>query len=92
MIPTFRLIISDYNFKRTKRIFRAHIVNALQKSLLPSLVNDKFVQGDNVDPGMLMAEPGGDVEVDIPPEPELDAEVDDEVDAELEDELLRFRN
>jgi hypothetical protein len=88
MIPTLR---TDYKrlttSKEQRDSFRAHIVNAIKKSLLPSLVNDKFVQGDNVDPGMLMAEPGGDAEVDIPPEPELDAEIDD-LDAELEDELL----
>jgi hypothetical protein len=89
MIPTLR---TDYKrlttSKEQRDSFRAHIVNAIKKSLLPSLVNDKFVQGDSVDPGMLMAEPADDTEVDIPPEPELDAEVDDEIDAELEDELL----
>jgi len=89
MIPTLR---TDYKrlttSKEQRDSFRAHIVNAIKKSLLPSLVNDKYVQGTDVDPGMLMAEPGGDAEVDIPPEPELDAEVDDELDAELEDELL----
>jgi len=89
MIPTLR---TDYKrlttSKEQRDSFRAHIVNAIKKSLLPSLVNDKYVQGDTVDPGMLMAEPGGDAEVDIPPEPEFDAGVDDEVDADLEDELL----
>ena len=89
MIPTLR---TDYKrlttSKEQRDSFRAHIVNAIKKSLLPSLVNDKFVQGDSVDPGMLMAEPADDTEVDIPPEPELDAEIDDEIDAELEDELL----
>ena len=84
MIPTLR---TDYKrlttSKEQRDSFRAHIVNAIKKSLLPSLVNDKYVQGDNVDPGMLMAEPGGDAEVDIPPEPELDAEIDDELDDEL---------
>ena len=85
MIPTLR---TDYKRLTTSKdqrdSFRAHIVNAIKKSLLPSLVNDKYVQGTDVDPGMLMAEPGGDAEVDIPPEPELDADVD----ADLEDELL----
>jgi hypothetical protein len=89
MIPTLR---TDYKrlttSKEQRDSFRAHIVNAIKKSLLPSLVNDKFVQGDNVDPGMLMAEPGADTEVDVPPEPELEAGVEDEIDAELEDELL----
>ncbi len=89
MIPTLR---TDYKrlttSKEQRDSFRAHIVNAIKKSLLPSLVNDKFVQGDAVDPGMLMAEPADDTEVDVPPEPELDAEIDDEIDAELEDELL----
>jgi len=89
MIPTLR---TDYKrlttSKEQRESFRAHIVNAIKKSLLPSLVNDKFVQGDNVDPGMLMAEPGGDAEVDIPPDPELDAEVDDELAPDVEDELL----
>ena len=87
MIPTLR---TDYKrlttSKEQRDSFRAHIVNAIKKSLLPSLVNDKYVQGTDVDPGMLMAEPGGDAEVDIPPDPELDAEVDD--DLNLEDELL----
>ena len=87
MIPTLR---TDYKrlttSKEQRDSFRAHIVNAIKKSLLPSLVNDKFVQGANVDPGMLMAEPGGDAEIDIPPDPELDAQVDD--DLNLEDELL----
>ena len=85
MIPTLR---TDYKrlttSKEQRDSFRAHIVNAIKKSLLPSLVNDKFVQGDNVDPGMMLAEPGGDAEIDIPPEPELEAGVD----TELEDELL----
>jgi len=85
MIPTLR---TDYKrlttSKEQRESFRAHIVNAIKKSLLPSLVNDKFVQGTDVDPGMLMAEPGGDAEIDIPPEPELDAEID----TDLEDELL----
>ena len=87
MIPTLR---TDYKrlttSKEQRDSFRAHIVNAIKKSLLPSLVNDKYVQGTDVDPGMLMAEPGGDTEVDIPPEPEFDAEVEDDTD--LEDELL----
>ena len=89
MIPTLR---TDYKrlttSKEQRDSFRAHIVNAIKKSLLPSLVNDKFVQGDNVDPGMLMAEPDGDTEVDIPPEPEFDAEVEDELDTGIDDELL----
>lgn len=93
MIPTLR---TDYKrlttSKEQRESFRAHIVNAIKKSLLPSLVNDKFVQGDNVDPGMLMAEPGGDTEVDIPPEPEFEAEVEDDAEDDvgtgLEDELL----
>ena len=87
MIPTLR---TDYKrlttSKEQRDSFRAHIVNAIKKSLLPSLVNDKYVQGTDVDPGMLMAEPGGDTEVDIPPEPEFDAEVENDTD--LEDELL----
>jgi hypothetical protein len=85
MVPTLR---TDYKrlttSKEQRDSFRAHIVNAIKKSLLPSLVNDKYVQGTDVDPGMLMAEPGGDAEVDIPPEPEFDAGVD----LDLEDELL----
>ena len=89
MIPTLR---TDYKrlttSKEQRDSFRAHIVNAIKKSLLPSLVNDKYVQGTDVDPGMLMAEPGGDAEVDIPPEPEFDAEVEDDTDLDLEDELL----
>ncbi len=89
MIPTLR---TDYKrlttSKEQRDSFRAHIVNAIKKSLLPSLVNDKYVQGDTVDPGMLMAEPADDAEVDIPPEPELDAEVDDELAPDVEDELL----
>ncbi len=85
MVPTLR---TDYKrlttSKEQRDSFRAHIVNAIKKSLLPSLVNDKYVQGTDVDPGMLMAEPGGDTEVDIPPDPEFDTEVD----SGLEDELL----
>ena len=65
MIPTLHLIIALTTSKEQRDSFRAHIVNAIKKSLLPSLVNDKFVQGDSVDQGMLMAEPGGDTEVDI---------------------------
>jgi len=89
MIPTLR---TDYKrlttSKEQRDSFRAHIVNAIKKSLLPSLVNDKYVQGTNVDPGMMLAEPGGDTEVDVPPEPELEAGVEDELDTGLEDELL----
>jgi hypothetical protein len=89
MIPTLR---TDYKrlttSKEQRDSFRAHIVNAIKKSLLPSLVNDKFVQGDSVDPGMLMVEPGDDAEVDAPPEPELDAEDGDELAPDIEDELL----
>jgi len=89
MIPTLR---TDYKrlttSKEQRDSFRAHIVNAIKKSLLPSLVNDKYVQGTDIDPGMLMAEPGGDTEVDVPPEPELEAGAEDEVDTELDDELL----
>jgi len=89
MIPTLR---TDYKrlttSKEQRDSFRAHIVNAIKKSLLPSLVNDKYVQGDAVDPGMLMVEPGDDAEVDAPPEPELDAEDGDELAPDIEDELL----
>ena len=89
MIPTLR---TDYKrlttSKEQRDSFRAHIVNAIKKSLLPSLVNDKFVQGDSVDPGMLMAEPADDDVVDLPPEPEFEAGIDDELDAQIEDELL----
>ena len=89
MIPTLR---TDYKrlttSKEQRDSFRAHIVNAIKKSLLPSLVNDKYVQGDSVDPGMLMAEPGGDTEIDIPPEPELEADPEDEEATGLEDDLL----
>tara|TARA_B100000161_G_C33464989_1_gene375293 strand:- start:77 stop:901 length:825 start_codon:yes stop_codon:yes gene_type:complete len=89
MIPTLR---TDYKrlttSKEQRDSFRAHIVNAIKKSLLPSLVNDKFVQGDTVDPGMLMAQPSDDDVVDVPPEPELDAEVDDELSDAFEDELV----
>ena len=89
MIPTLR---TDYKrlttSKEQRDSFRAHIVNAIKKSLLPSLVNDKFVQGDSVDPGMLMAEPADDDVVDVPPEPEFEAGIDDELDAQIEDELL----
>ena len=92
MIPTLR---TDYKrlttSKEQRDSFRAHIVNAIKKSLLPSLVNDKYVQGTDVDPGMLMAEPGGDAEVDLPPEPELE-DVEDDLIPDLEDELLEARN
>lgn len=87
MIPTLR---TDYKRLTTSQdqrdSFRAHIVNAIKKSLLPSLVNDKYVQGGDIDPGMLMAEPGGDTETDIPPEPEFEAGAKDDTD--MEDELL----
>jgi len=92
MIPTLR---TDYKrlttSKEQRDSFRAHIVNAIKKSLLPSLVNDKYVQGTDVDPGMMLAEPGGDAEVDIPPEPELEASVEDElleadIDVEIDSE------
>ena len=89
MIPTLR---TDYKrlttSKEQRDSFRAHIVNAIKKSLLPSLVNDKFVQGDNVDPGMLMAEPADDDVVDLTPEPELEASVEDDLDLGLDEELL----
>ena len=85
MIPTLR---TDYKrlttSKEQRDSFRAHIVNAIKKSLLPSLVNDKYVQGDAVDPGMLMVEPGDDAEVDAPPEPELAPDIEDEL---LEQEI-----
>ena len=93
MIPTVR---TDYKRLTTSKAqrdsFRAHFVNAIKKSLMPSLVNDKFAQGGDVDAGMMLAEPEDDGVTDIPPEPEFEAGVDDavedEFDADLEDELL----
>jgi len=93
MIPTVR---TDYKRLTTSKAqrdsFRAHFVNAIKKSLMPSLVNDKFAQGGEVDTGMMLTEPEDDGITDIPPEPEFEAGVDDEVEddfgADLEDELL----
>ena len=93
MIPTVR---TDYKRLTTSKAqrdsFRAHFVNAIKKSLMPSLVNDRFAQGGEVDTGMMLAEPEDDGVTDIPPEPEFEAGVDDAVeddfDADLEDELL----
>jgi hypothetical protein len=93
MIPTVR---TDYKRLTTSKAqrdsFRAHFVNAIKKSLMPSLVNDKFAQSGEVDTGMMLSEPEDDGVTDIPPEPEFEAGVDDEVEddfgADLEDELL----
>ena len=93
MIPTVR---TDYKRLTTSKAqrdsFRAHFVNAIKKSLMPSLVNDRFAQGGEVDTGMMLSEPEDDGVTDIPPEPEFEVGVDDavedEFDADLEDELL----
>ena len=104
MIPTVR---TDYKRLTTsleqRESFRAHFMNAIKKSLLPSLVNDKFVQGGGIDSGMMLSQPEDDGVTDIAPKPEFEAEVDDmaEVrwsgndtdfngkrDDELEEELL----
>ena len=93
MIPTVR---TDYKRLTTSKAqrdsFRAHFVNAIKKSLMPSLVNDRFAQGGEVDTGMMLSEPEDDGVTDIPPEPEFEVgvedAVEDEFDADLEDELL----
>ena len=91
MIPTVR---TDYKRLTTSKAqrdsFRAHFINAIKKSLMPSLVNDKFAQGGQVDTGMMLSEPEDDGVTDIPPEPEFEADVDNdaELDTNLEDELL----
>jgi len=91
MIPTVR---TDYKRLTTSQdqrdSFRAHFINAIKKSLLPSLANAQATA--DVEAGMMLAEPSGDDVADIPQEPELDAAVDDEIagaDVEdFEDELL----
>ena len=89
MIPTVR---TDYKRLTTsieqRESFRAHFMNAIKKSLLPSLVNDKFVQGGEVDTGMMLSQPSDDDVMDLPPEPEFEAEVDDGLEEQFEDELL----
>ena len=78
MIPTVR---TDYKRLTTsleqRESFRAHFMNAIKKSLLPSLVNDKFVQGGGIDSGMMLSQPEDDGVTDIAPKPEFEAEVDD---------------
>ena len=78
MIPTVR---TDYKRLTTsleqRESFRAHFMNAIKKSLLPSLVNDKFVQGGEGASGMMLSQPEDDGVTDIAPKPEFEAEVDD---------------
>ena len=78
MIPTVR---TDYKRLTTsleqRESFRAHFMNAIKKSLLPSLVNDKFVQGREGASGMMLSQPEDDGVTDIAPKPEFEAEVDD---------------
>ena len=93
MIPTVRTDYKRLTTSKSQRdSFRAHFVNAIKKSLMPSLVNDKFTQGSEIDTGMMLAAPEGDEVTDLPPEPEFEASVDnsveDEFDGDFEDELL----
>jgi hypothetical protein len=91
MIPTVR---TDYKRLTTSKdqrdSFRAHFINAIKKSLLPSLANAKATA--DAEAGMVLAEPEDDDVVDIPQEPELeagvDAAVEDDLGDEFEDELL----
>jgi hypothetical protein len=91
MIPTVR---TDYKRLTTSKdqrdSFRAHFINAIKKSLLPSLANAKATA--DAEAGMMLAEPEDDDVVDIPQEPELeagvDAAVEDDLGDEFEDELL----
>ena len=89
MIPTVR---TDYKRLTTSKdqrdSFRAHFINAIKKSLLPSLANAQASAED----GMMLAEPEDDGVVDISQEPEfeagVDAAVEDDLGDEFEDELL----
>lgn len=91
MIPTVR---TDYKRLTTSQdqrdSFRAHFINAIKKSLLPSLANAQATA--DAEAGMMLAEPTDDDVADVPQEPELEAGVDDEIagaDVEdFEDELL----
>jgi hypothetical protein len=94
MIPTVR---TDYKRLTTSKdqrdSFRAHFINAIKKSLLPSLANAQAVAGGGeVEKGMMLAEPEDDGVTDVPEQPEFEAEVDDAVEDDLgdefEDELL----
>jgi hypothetical protein len=95
MIPTVR---TDYKRLTTSQdqrdSFRAHFINAIKKSLLPSLANAQAVGGGEVEQGMMLAEPEDDGVTDVPEQPEFEAEVDDVTDTdidvgeEFEDELL----
>jgi hypothetical protein len=95
MIPTVR---TDYKRLTTSKdqrdSFRSHFVNAIKKSLLPSLANAQAVGGGEVEQGMMLAEPEDDGVTDVPEQPEFEAEVDDVTDTdidvgeEFEDELL----
>ena len=80
MIPTVRTDYKRLTTSKSQRdSFRAHFVNAIKKSLMPSLVNDKFTQGSEIDTGMMLAAPEGDEVTDLPPEPEFEASVDNSV-------------
>ena len=91
MIPTVR---TDYKRLTTSKdqrdSFRAHFINAIKKSLLPSLANAQATA--DAESGMMLAEPEDDGVVDIPQEPEfeagVDAAVEDDLGDEFEDELL----
>jgi hypothetical protein len=96
MIPTVR---TDYKRLTTSQdqrdSFRAHFVNAIKKSLLPSLANAQAVPGGGeIEKGMMLAEPEDDGVTDVPEQPEFEAEVDSVTDTdidvgdEFEDELL----
>jgi hypothetical protein len=84
MIPTVR---TDYKRLTTSKdqrdSFRSHFINAIKKSLLPSLANAQATS--DAEAGMMLAEPEDDGVVDIPQEPEFEASVDDAVGADVTD-------
>ena len=72
-IPTIRADYKRLTTDKNQRIsFRAHIVNAIKDALMPSMINQQYLQGTAAgEPSALLSEPtGGEEELD-----DLDAEL-----------------
>ena len=87
MITTLRTDYKRLTTSKSQRdSFRAHILNAIKQSLMPSLVNDMYLQ----DSGALMAEPTGTAGVPSPSDEMEDALADleslQEIEIDIEDD------
>ena len=87
LVPLIRTDFKKLTTGQSQRkSFRAHIIKAIKDSLLPSLVNDRYLQGQGGEASSLLSEPvGSDLQEDDHPYNE--EYILDEVEIELEDEL-----